>query len=111
MVLSVILDTTMATAKVADSTLATDRQLEELLRRLDHLPAERREQVRTAYEFARGAHEGQFRKSGEPYVSHPLNVATLVADLRMDASTMLAALLHDVVEDCGVTLEEIETRF
>src|SRR5688500_2312089 len=98
MVLSVILDVTMATAKVAVPTLGTDRQLEELLHKLDHLPAARQEQVGAAYEFAKDAHEGQLRKSGEPYVSHPLSVASLVADLRMDASTMLAALLHDVVE-------------
>jgi GTP pyrophosphokinase len=68
-------------------------------------------QLRRAYEFADEAHKGQFRKSGEPYILHPIAVAEILADLRMDVPTLIAALLHDVVEDTGVTLEEIEERF
>ncbi len=101
----------MATTNVQGPTRGIDKQVVDLLQKIDYLPPERRGQVESAYVFARQAHEGQFRKSGEPYVSHPLSVAALVADLRMDVSTILAALLHDVVEDCGVTLEEIEERY
>ncbi len=77
----------------------------------DYLSQERLEVIERAYEFAVEAHQGQLRKSGEPYVQHPLQAACLVADLRMDASTIVATLLHDTVEDCGVSLEELQKRF
>jgi len=64
-----------------------------------------------AYEFSRSAHEGQFRKSGEPYISHPLAVAGILAEWHLDAQTLTAALLHDVVEDTPATASEIEQRF
>jgi len=64
-----------------------------------------------AYELAAKAHDGQFRQTGEPYVCHPLIVAGLLADYGMDASTLKAAILHDVVEDSDVTLETIEEEF
>lgn len=64
-----------------------------------------------AYLFARKCHEGQFRKSGEPYIIHPVEVAIILTDLHMDIETLTAALLHDVVEDCGVTKEEVAERF
>jgi GTP pyrophosphokinase len=70
-----------------------------------------RDLVRRAYEFAAAAHEGQFRESGEPYIQHSLAVAGLLADLRMDPEIVAAGLLHDVVEDCGVSVEEIEGSF
>ena len=57
------------------------------------------------------AHEGQFRRSGEPYITHPVAVATIVAELGLDAQTVAAALLHDAVEDTGLTLEAIESTF
>ncbi|GAB7386506.1 GTP diphosphokinase [Bacillaceae bacterium] len=69
------------------------------------------ELLRQAYEFARQAHEGQVRKSGEPYISHPVAVAEILLDLELDAVTVAAALLHDVVEDTDVTLEMIEEKF
>ncbi|MFC7441366.1 RelA/SpoT family protein [Laceyella putida] len=68
-------------------------------------------QLEKAYMFAEEAHRGQFRKSGEPYILHPVAVAEILADLRMDVTTLIAALLHDVVEDTGVTLEQVEERF
>ena len=49
--------------------------------------------------------------SGEPYIAHPLEAALYLADLNLDADTIMAALLHDVIEDCGVTFQEIESRF
>lgn len=67
--------------------------------------------VRKAYEFAAEAHKNQFRKSGEPYIVHPIQVVGILADLKMDPSTLAAGFLHDVVEDTDVTLEEIEKEF
>lgn len=67
--------------------------------------------VRKAYEFAAEAHKNQFRKSGEPYIVHPIQVVGILADLKMDPSTLAAGFLHDVVEDTDVTLEEIEEQF
>ena len=67
--------------------------------------------VEQAYEFADECHRGQKRVSGEPYIAHPLQTALFLADLRLDANTVVAALLHDVVEDCDVTLDELASRF
>lgn len=67
--------------------------------------------IRLAYDFAAEAHEGQFRKSGEPYIIHPLAAAHYLADLRIDPLIISATLLHDVPEDTPVTLEEIEKNF
>ena len=63
------------------------------------------------YEFAFAAHQGQMRKSGEPFVNHPLEVALILAELHLDTATLKAALLHDVVEDSDVTLEEVREKF
>ncbi len=60
---------------------------------------------------AQKAHDGQFRRSGEPYITHPVAVATIVAELGLDAQTVAAALLHDAVEDTGLTLDAIESTF
>lgn len=67
--------------------------------------------IERAYEVAKKAHEGQLRKSGEPFIVHPVAVATILADLGMDTETLVAALLHDVVEDTPVTLEELRAEF
>ncbi len=67
--------------------------------------------IAQAYELAAAAHEGQSRKSGEPYIHHPLSVARIVADLGLDDVTVAAALLHDSVEDTGVTLEQVARQF
>jgi guanosine-3',5'-bis(diphosphate) 3'-pyrophosphohydrolase len=64
-----------------------------------------------AFDFAGLAHEGQSRKSGEPFVNHPIEVALILAELHMDTATLKAALLHDVVEDSEVSLAEIRKRF
>ena len=65
----------------------------------------------TAYEFAEKAHEGQFRSSGAPYITHPLAVSFILLELGMDTDTICSAMLHDVVEDTDTTLEEIKKRF
>jgi len=67
--------------------------------------------IRNAYEFAEEAHRGQTRKSGEPYILHPVAVAEILANMQMDVATVEAALLHDVVEDTNVTLEDLRERF
>jgi guanosine-3',5'-bis(diphosphate) 3'-pyrophosphohydrolase len=67
--------------------------------------------VREAYELAHDAHQGQIRASGEEYICHPLGVASILAELQIDALTISASLLHDVVEDTAFSLEEIEKRF
>lgn len=64
-----------------------------------------------AYRLAEKSHEGQFRKTGEPYIEHPVSVAGILAEMGMDSACIAAALLHDVVEDTDVTLEEIEKEF
>jgi len=76
-----------------------------------YLPPEEVERVQAAYDFAFQAHEGQRRRSGEPYITHPVAVADLLADLRLDAETMIAAILHDVMEDTPTVKEEITARF
>ena len=77
----------------------------------EYLPAERLELVEHAYAFAERAHEGQTRRSGDPYITHPVAAAEIVAGLQQDANTVAAALLHDVQEDCGVTPEELKREF
>ncbi len=67
--------------------------------------------LKKAYVFAAQAHKGQVRRSGEPYLSHPLEVASMLADMKMDATTLVAGILHDVLEDTEVTAPEIEKTF
>ena len=67
--------------------------------------------LRRAYDFAQEHHRGQIRLSGEPYLSHPLEVAHSLADMKLDSTSLCAALLHDVVEDTKVTLEKLSTEF
>jgi len=69
------------------------------------------ELVRRAYLLAESAHNGQKRKSGEPYIVHPLAVATILADLRLDAKTIAAALLHDVAEDTDIDISDLSEKF
>ncbi len=76
-----------------------------------YLPEDRLRLIGDAYEFAEASHEGQMRRTGDPYISHPLEVTKLVAGLELDQPSLIAALLHDVQEDCGVPNEEIAERF
>ena len=69
------------------------------------------EKVYKAYKFAEFNHEGQMRQSGEPYITHPLNVTYILADMHADADTLCAGLLHDVLEDTCVTKEELKNEF
>jgi (p)ppGpp synthetase, RelA/SpoT family len=86
--------------------------INQLISKLEtYLPPEQVERVQEAYDFAFQAHDGQRRRSGEPYITHPVAVADLLADLRLDAQTLIAAILHDVMEDTPNTKEEITARF
>ena len=67
--------------------------------------------IREAYQFAAEAHKGQVRKSGEPYIEHPVAVAEILVNMQMDVTSAVAALLHDVVEDTNVTLDDLRERF
>jgi GTP pyrophosphokinase len=69
------------------------------------------EKISRAFNLANQAHDGQVRKSGEPYISHPIAVAEILLDLCMDTDTIVSALLHDVVEDTDITLEELSKQF
>jgi guanosine-3',5'-bis(diphosphate) 3'-pyrophosphohydrolase len=82
-----------------------------LLHKLDYLDESDIRRVRDAYRFADEAHLGQFRASGEPYITHPIAVAGLCADWKLDSQAIMAALMHDAMEDCGVTKIELIERF
>lgn len=78
---------------------------------LSYFPNADIEPVKKAFLFSRKAHEGQFRRSGEPYISHPVGVAEILAELKLDLPTIMTGLLHDTVEDTEATLEEIQSLF
>src|SRR3954469_2714757 len=83
----------------------------ELWPRLAYLKPGDVERVEQAFEFSDAAHHGQLRKSGDPYISHPVAVAEIVADWQLDPQAVIAALLHDVMEDTQVSKDEITRRF
>ena len=85
---------------------------EDLVKKISAIyPAEDVEEVKHAYEFAAKAHQGQKRLSGEDYVCHPLEVACIIADLQLDKETIMAGLLHDIIEDTGITHEQVAKAF
>ena len=89
-----------------------DKQLQELVEQIKkYAPNANVELVEKAYYFGKKAHEGQFRKSGEPYFIHPIAVAHILASMELDIETITAGLLHDVVEDTEYTYEDIEKEF
>lgn len=83
----------------------------QLKTKTQYLPPEKIALVEDAYNFAKKAHQGQLRKSGEPYFEHPLQTALILAELQLDAGTLAAALLHDVPENCAVPISELEAKF
>ena len=88
------------------------QQLGELIESLHtYLAPEQVDAVRRAYYFSEQAHDGQVRRSGQPYVTHPLAVASILADMRMDHQSLIAALLHDVIEDTGIPKEALAIQF
>jgi len=99
--------------------LATAPDLDNIAARFEHLlqtvrenrPSDDLDLIRRAWEFSLAQHQGQKRDSGEPYVVHPLEVAQVLAEMKMDSTAIAAGLLHDAVEDTPVTTEEIEEKF
>ena len=82
-----------------------------LARAREYLPASAVAKIEEAYDFAATCHSGQLRRSGDPVITHPLHAAQTIASLQLDADTIVAALLHDVQEDCDVSNGDIEKRF
>jgi len=98
-------ETSPAAANAAGASFAA------LTARLDYLDPADIDQVRRAYRFADEAHLGQMRQSGEPYITHPIAVAAQCAEWKLDAQALMAALLHDAIEDCGVTKPDLVEKF
>ena len=88
-----------------------DISYETVRNNLSYLDEEDIKLIDKAYNFANEKHEGQRRRTGEPYIIHPLNVAYILAEMNADCATIAAALLHDVLEDCNITREEMEEKF
>ena len=88
-----------------------DARFQELEDKLKNMSEEDLARVRDAYQYAKAYHDGQMRKDGSPYITHPLEVAHLVAELGLDADSIMAALLHDTIEDTDATYEEVAKRF
>ena len=86
--------------------------INQLISKLEnYLPGDQVERVQQAYEFGAAAHKGQKRLSGEPYISHPIAAANILADLHVDAETIIAAILHDVIEDTPTAMEQLVEQF
>ncbi len=95
-----------------DNNSETAETIDDLLNKIkSYYPTADTEFIRRAFEFSEKAHSGQIRRSGEPYISHPLGVAAILADLHLDLATVATGLLHDTVEDTDVTLKDIEKNF
>jgi GTP pyrophosphokinase len=100
---------TTAQAHPADSAAAAS--FAALSGKLDYLTLAEVESVRQAYRFADEAHLGQKRKNGDPYITHPIAVAAQCTEWKLDAQALMAALMHDAMEDCGITKQELTERF
>ena len=94
-----------------DAANAAAASFAALMAKLDYLAAEDVESIRRAYRFADEAHLGQMRGNGEPYITHPISVASQCAEWKLDAGALMAALMHDTLEDCGVSKTEIIEKF
>src|SRR5919205_3934666 len=100
-----------AKAAAKPSVDAAAASFASLIHKLDYLEPAEIKRVRDAYRFADEAHLGQFRASGLPYITHPIAVAGMCADWRLDAQAIMAALMHDAMEDCGITKPQLIERF
>ena len=94
-----------------DGKFETNEDIKALLKAFDAYPQAQRDLLYRAYEFAKKAHDGQKRESGEPYIIHPCAIARILINLGMDVNTIAAALLHDVIEDTPVTYEQVAEEF
>ena len=99
-------------AAIRTQRVAREFGIEPLSRVLEeYLPADAVADVRRAYEFGAKLHQGQSRSSGEPYIYHPLAVARILAEMRLDHTTLMAAILHDVIEDTTISKEDLAKEF
>ncbi|WP_423823177.1 bifunctional (p)ppGpp synthetase/guanosine-3',5'-bis(diphosphate) 3'-pyrophosphohydrolase [Salinisphaera sp. SPP-AMP-43] len=99
-------------SKIRTSRISREYGIDALAEHLEsYMSAEQIGQVRAAYEYGADQHRGQFRKTGEPYIYHPLAVARILANMRLDATTLMAAILHDVIEDTDAARDEVAQRF
>ena len=104
--------TILAPDKVPQSAEDTDAIIDKVMAMVkDYAPNANTDMIYTAYRLAKAAHKNQFRRSGEPYIDHPVQIAYIAAELSMDAVAITAALLHDVIEDTPYTFADIETLF
>ena len=87
------------------------RLFKQLKRRLHYLPEADIARIEQAFQVAYEAQLGQLRANGDPYITHPVAVACILADNHLDAASIMAALMHDVVEDTATTLQELENQF
>ena len=102
----------MQTQGVATAQVEVKVRIEDILNRMErYRPDLDEDLLRHAYVFAANRHQGQIRRSGEPYLTHPLTVAWILADMELDEETVAAGLLHDLLEDTATTAEEIEVEF
>jgi GTP diphosphokinase / guanosine-3',5'-bis(diphosphate) 3'-diphosphatase len=98
-----------AAERLSDTPL---RSLDDLKQKiLEYYPHADLKLIEKAFDFSGRAHQGQIRRSGEPYISHPLNVAAILADLKLDLDSIATGLLHDTVEDTHATIDEIKKEF
>jgi GTP diphosphokinase / guanosine-3',5'-bis(diphosphate) 3'-diphosphatase len=95
----------------AEAATAAAASFAALMAKLDYLSLDDVDNIRRAYRFADEAHLGQMRGNGEPYITHPISVASLCAEWKLDAQALMAALMHDTLEDCGITKAEIIEKF
>ena len=95
----------------AEAATAAAASFAALTAKLDYLNADDVDNIRRAYRFADEAHLGQMRGNGEPYITHPIAVASLCAEWKLDAQALMAALMHDTLEDCGVSKSTIVEKF
>jgi GTP pyrophosphokinase len=100
---------TSTSERLSDKPLRTLEELEQKI--LSYYPNADLKIIQKAYDFSEKAHEGQIRRSGEPYISHPLSVAGILADLKLDLDSIATGLLHDTVEDTHATVDDIRREF
>ncbi|MFB6265067.1 MAG: bifunctional (p)ppGpp synthetase/guanosine-3',5'-bis(diphosphate) 3'-pyrophosphohydrolase [Bradymonadaceae bacterium] len=103
---------TAVASKEASERVSPEERLESVLDKVrDYHPDPELDQLRRAFEYADAKHEGQSRKSGEPFVAHPVEVIDVIAELRLDIASLVAGLLHDTVEDTEATVDEVRDLF
>ncbi|MDA1188061.1 MAG: bifunctional (p)ppGpp synthetase/guanosine-3',5'-bis(diphosphate) 3'-pyrophosphohydrolase [Chloroflexi bacterium] len=105
------MDTVQQTTTPVATTDDAKRVDELLAKARKYIPEDRFGIIKDAYAYAASAHQHQVRKSGEPFIEHPYQTALFLADLKLDPNTLAAALLHDVMEDCGVSFDTLSEKF